>query len=340
MKQRVVFKINVLLALLICSHFYGSMCAQEVEVQGELKVTQMNANENGNNLVIHNSDGTLGTRSVASLPPPPLPIDTLRNLASDLEVAKHLCDCPNLPPFLIDKLLESGYTEEDLLDAGVPYSAINNAQFTCGDTLIDNRDGKMYTTIRIGGQCWMAENLNAGTMLDGSAGQTDNSIIEKYCYDNNNANCDTYGALYQWDEMMQYITTESIQGVCPIGWHLPSDDEYKALEIHLGMSQAQADAFGFRGTDQGSKMAGNEPLWTNGSLDEDSNFDSSGFMALPAGFRIINGAFSGLSGANYIWSSSESNSDAWIRNIISSESIINRFNGDKGLGLSVRCVRD
>ena len=119
--------------------------AQAVEVQGALKVTQMAENAAEDNLVVRNSDGSLGTRSVASLPPPPA-IDSTRNLASDYELAKYLCECTNLPPFLIQSLLESGYTENDLIEAGIPYTSINNASFSCGDTLIDQRNNEPYPT--------------------------------------------------------------------------------------------------------------------------------------------------------------------------------------------------
>jgi uncharacterized protein (TIGR02145 family) len=63
----------------------------------------------------------------------------------------------------------------------------------------------------------MAENLNIGTRIDGANNQANNGTIEKYCYSDNTSNCDTYGGLYQWDEAMQYVTTEGTQGICPSG---------------------------------------------------------------------------------------------------------------------------
>ncbi len=92
----------------------------------------------------------------------------------------------------------------------------------------------------------MGGNLKLGKMINGIDNQTDNATIEKYCYDNNPANCDIYGGPYQWDEMMKYATAESSQGFCPVGWHLPSDDEFKTIEMTLGMTQAEADVFGNR----------------------------------------------------------------------------------------------
>jgi len=319
--------------------------SQEVEVQGQLKVSQMDVNENGEDLVIRNADGILGTRSVALLPPPPPPIDTTRNLASDYELAEHLCNCPNLPPFLIQKLLESGYTEGDLIAAGVNASDVIDAQRF--GYIIDHRNNQTYKTVKIGNQVWMAENLNIGTMINSTTGgtnsdgeQTENSIIEKYCYDNNASNCDTYGGLYQWDEMMQGSTTAGTQGICPTGWHLPTDDEWKTLEMELGMSQSEADGSGNRGTNEGSKMAGNAALWTDGALENDSEFGTRGFTALPAGYRDIDGSFLNQSYYTELWSSSESGSTAWTRYLTYDNTDVSRYYYDKANGFSVRCLRD
>ena len=85
--------------------------------------------------------------------------------------------------------------------------SITPPAFTCGTPLTDTRDGKIYNTVLIGTQCWFVQNLNIGTKFIGSANQTNNGIIEKYCYNNDDANCAIYGGLYQWDEAMQYVTT-------------------------------------------------------------------------------------------------------------------------------------
>ena len=338
MKRRIILKALILLTLIFCNLIIENVRAERIEVHGELKMTQKYMDEN--KLVHHNFSGILGAGSSPSLLLPLSLIDTLRNLASDYKLAKQLCACPVLPSFIIQQLLENGYTEEDLLGAGVSYIDISKAQFTCGDTLVDNRDGKMYSTIRIGGQCWMGENLNIGTMVNGVSEQMDNSIIEKYCYGDNTANCTTYGALYQWNEMMQYSTIESTQGICPSGWHLPSDDEYKTLEVQLGMTQAGADATGSRGSDQGSKLAGNESLWQDGTLDQSAVFGTSGFAALPGGVRTENGQFFTLSAFAIFWSSKETGENSWIRNISSNETKVYRNNEDKSIGHSVRCVQN
>ena len=340
MKKRRILAKGIMLGLLITLTIQ-TVYSQQVEIQGELKVTEMTSDDTEENLVTRNTDGTLGTRSVASLPPPPPPIDTTRNLASDFELAKHLCDCPNLPPFMIKKLLESGYTQEELMASGIPVQSVLDAQR--GGLLLDTRDNQTYKTVTIGTQTWMAENLNFGTMINSTTStdnQTDNDIIEKYCYSNDGANCTTYGGLYQWDEMMQYVTTEGTQGVCPTGWHLPTDTEWKTLEMELGMTQSQADGTGKRGTDQGSQLAGNEPLWTNGNLDQNGAFGSSGFTALPGGDRFTSGSFVNQSIDAYFWSSSESGGNAWFRDLIYYSPKVYRYDFSKSLGFSVRCVQD
>lgn len=95
--------------------------------------------------------------------------------------------------------------------------------------------------VRIGAQVWMGENENVGTRIDLGKQQTDNGIIEKYCYSDGDYNCDTYGGLYQWDEAMQYNPAEdtgkmpgTIQGICPDGWHIPTYKEWRILQEYFG----------------------------------------------------------------------------------------------------------
>ena len=217
------------------------------------------------------------------------------------------------------------------------------APFPCGDALIDARDSKSYTTVQIGTQCWMKENLNIGVMINSTSGgtdndgeQTNNSIIEKYCYSNNTSNCDTYGGLYQWNEMMQYVTTAGTQGICPNGWHIPTDDEWKTMEMHLGMTQAQADDISLRGTDEGEKMKSTSGWYNNGN-----GTNSSGFTALPGGYRHGNGSFHYLGSNGYWWSSTEgSGSNAWNRNLYYDNDRVSRSNYSKAYGFSVRCLKN
>jgi len=210
----------------------------------------------------------------------------------------------------------------------------------CDDSIVDSRDGQFYTIVLIGGQCWMAENLNIGTMLIGTVNQSDNSTIEKYCYNNSTTYCDTYGGLYQWNEMMQYVTTEGTQGICPTGWHLPTDDEYKTLEMQLGMSQAEADDAGYRGTDEGGKLK--ETGTTHWNSPNTGATNSSGFTGLPGGFReIIFIPFVQIGREANFWSSSDiGGPSAWFRSLFFFDSEVYRTNQPKERGYSVRCVRD
>ena len=201
-----------------------------------------------------------------------------------------------------------------------------------------NYGSQTYQTVIIGTQCWMKENLNIGLAIIGSSNQTDNSIIEKYCYDNNTANCDTYGGLYQWDEMMQYVATEGTQGICPAGWHLPTDTEWKTMEMYLGMSQAQADATGWRGTDEGGKLK--ETGTTHWLSPNEGATNTSGFTGLPGGLRNLAGTFVDLTYSGYFRSTSGIGSHAWYRYLKYSNAQVYRDDVIHGYGLSVRCVQD
>ena len=214
--------------------------------------------------------------------------------------------------------------------------------WSCGDALI--YEGQSYATIQIGGQCWMAENLNVGTMINSTINMSNNAIIEKYCYINDPDNCDIYGALYQWDEMMQYVNTESTKGICPTGWHLPSDGEYIILEEFLGMvsgtGSGQSGATGHRGTNEGSKLAGNEPLWYDEALDQNAAFGLSGLDVLPGGIRDFVGQFFFQTTNAYIWTSSYNLSGGIRRSINYNVTTIYRGTYFKETGFSVRCIQN
>ena len=205
--------------------------------------------------------------------------------------------------------------------------------FVCGNDFIDSRDGQTYSSVLIGDQCWMAENLNIGTRIDGIEDQTDNAIFEKYCYDNNEANCDTYGGLYQWNEMMQYVITAGVKGICPTGWHLPTDGEWTALTDVLGGASVAGGKMKATGTiEEGTG------LWyapNNGATNE------SGFTVLPGGERYDDGNFYDKGYYPFFWSSEENNPDlAWSRYLLNSVATVYSMNHDKAYGFSVRCIKD
>ena len=177
--------------------------------------------------------------------------------------------------------------------------------------------------LAVGTQVWAKANLNVGTRIAGATAQTNNATLEKYCYADTESNCTTYGGLYQWDEAMQYVTTNGAQGICPADSHIPTDNDWKILEMQLGMSQAQADTTGWRGTDQGT------PLKPSGS---------SGLNMPLAGNRGTAGSFGGLSSEARLWSSSESSAWSWGRGLNSGYATVYRGTLDKTYGFSVRCL--
>jgi uncharacterized protein (TIGR02145 family) len=211
--------------------------------------------------------------------------------------------------------------------------------FDCGTRYNDPRDGKSYLTVMIGDQCWMAENLNVGTKLEGAKIPGNNDVIEKHCYNDDENNCDLYGALYRWDEMMDYTTVEMATGICPKGWHIPSDFEWKTMEKALGMSQEDADGTGWRGTDEGGKLkAAGTTYW------EDPNTgatNSSLFTAMPSGGLDNEGNYGSLGYfADYWTSTLIIDTQCWYRLLSNDESRIYRVDGNREYGTAVRCVQD
>lgn len=103
----------------------------------------------------------------------------------------------------------------------------------CPDIPTVDYEGKTYNTVIILHQCWLRESLDLGTRHDFGVNSSDNGQIEKYCYHNLDANCDKYGGMYQWDEMMNYTATEGGKGICPVGWHIPSLNDKSILSQSL-----------------------------------------------------------------------------------------------------------
>ncbi len=209
----------------------------------------------------------------------------------------------------------------------------------CGDLTI-SYGGQTYHTVKIGEQCWMKENLNIGTRINGSQGQIDNNQIEKYCYDDTDNNCDTYGALYQWDEMMQYSTSQGTQGICPTGWHIPSDEEWKVLEgtvdSQYGVGDPEWYSTGWRGFDAGKNLK-SQSGWQDGG----NGVDIYGFTAFPGGLRESNGSFLSMY-RNGVWWSSDAFTSTKALQYWLSYMQDGAFNGpdDKARGMSVRCLKD
>jgi uncharacterized protein (TIGR02145 family) len=179
--------------------------------------------------------------------------------------------------------------------------------------------------------------------------QTNNQVIEKYCQYDDPANCTTYGGLYQWAEAVQYQNgasnstspnpafTGNVRGICPTGWHLPSDAEYCTLTTFLDAT-VNCSTNSWSGTDVGDKMKSTSGLWTSSNT---VATNSSGFSALPGGYRDTDGVFYDIGYFTNFWSSSESSStNAFFRFLFYDYSNIGRDYGNKGYGFSARCTQD
>jgi len=200
--------------------------------------------------------------------------------------------------------------------------------------------GKTYKTVKIGKQTWMAENLNYNA--SGSR-----------CYDDLEANCAIYGRLYSWATAMgidaKYNKEKwngsdvKHQGICPGGWHIPSNDEWDELLIYVdndtgGDGHNDDDDGTYYSTTAGkylkSKSGWNDYYKSNGE-------DKFGFSALPGGDGLSDG-FYNVGDGGYWWSSTESYGGgfAWRRRIYIDEKVSSRSDNYKGNLFSVRCVQD
>ncbi len=208
-------------------------------------------------------------------------------------------------------------------------------------TVIDI-DGNIYNTVKIGEQWWMAENLKVTHYRNGDgisnvtggttwAGLTTGAYCE---YNNDINNVATYGRLYNW-----YAVNDA-RNLAPAGWHVASDEEWKQLEMYLGMSQAQADSVEWRGSNEGGKLK--ETGTTHWSSPNTGATNVSGFSALPTGSRYDDGNYGGIGVYAGFWTSTESSSNgAWNRSLYYLYSGVHRFYGhDQRFGFSVRCIKD
>jgi len=205
----------------------------------------------------------------------------------------------------------------------------------CPGTPNISYEGQTYKTVQIGSQCWFKENLNIGSMINGSSNQTNNNEIEKYCYNNEQANCATYGGLYQWDEMMQYTTQQGVQGICPPTgrWHIPTKTEWCILMQFIDPT-VDCSLEGWTGTDVGTKMKSTTG-WNMGI----SGTNVSGFNAFSSGLRY-SGGFSSLGDYTAFWSSKDYEDYAQTQGLEFDFAKVLLWNYTKEQGLSVRCVKN
>jgi uncharacterized protein (TIGR02145 family) len=197
------------------------------------------------------------------------------------------------------------------------------------DINLTDIDGNIYSSIVIGTQVWMGSNLRTTHFNnnDPIPNVTDNQQwaelnTSAFCWYNNdeNANSNTYGALYNW------FTVVDSRNLCPIGWHIPNDSDFTILENYLG-------------NNNGGKLKEIGTLHWNTPNTDATN--ESLFLGMPGGFRDFDGTFYDLGNVNFLWSSTEfSGEAAWNRLISHSSGSIERHYLRKVSGLSVRCVKD
>lgn len=235
--------------------------------------------------------------------------------------------------------LESGLLDSPEEDTGYIFQFAFDIPCPGIPSLI--HEGRIYHTVQIFSQCWLIENLNVGTMINGSVEMTDNGILEKYCYSNDTNKCDQYGGLYQWDEMMSYSMQQGTQGICPAGWHIPADNEWKILEgavdSQYGIGDQVWNLYGLRGYDAGTHLKS-----INGWYGSGNGSDSYGFSGLPGGYRYSDGNFYYKSLHALWWSSTDGNAtSAWNRYLSYNNPVVDRdYGNNKGFGFNVRCIKD
>ena len=214
--------------------------------------------------------------------------------------------------------------------------------------MTDERDGKVYRTVQIGDQIWMAENLNYADSV-----KTPSLLERSWCYDNKTENCDVAGRLYTWAAAIDSvklatdadypqdcgagkhcILPDTVYGVCPPGWHLPSYDEWETLFTAVG------------GQSTAGKVLKSQTGWTN----KGNGTDAFAFSALPAGYRHNNEYYDQEGITTSFWSSTESeDSGGWPKGFRAfAVLLLYNFDGadwplggqEKSFGFSVRCVKD
>jgi len=217
--------------------------------------------------------------------------------------------------------------------ANINFPACSTQTWQCGDALTDTRNNHEYATVMIGNQCWMQQNLNIGTMIYNTAYPTNNGVIEKWCYNVDESNCDLYGGQYYWDEMMGWTNISGTKGICPDGWHIPTNDEWTALTDLVGGYTLAGGNLKSTGT-----IEAGTGLWLAPNT---GATNSVGFTAIPGGQRNVGGSSQFLGAYASFWASTEySASRAWGRRMFNTTQMLDVSNYTKLPGYSVRCVKN
>jgi uncharacterized protein (TIGR02145 family) len=222
----------------------------------------------------------------------------------------------------------------------------NNNGCSGGPSTVTDIDGNVYNVVTIGNQCWMKENLKTTKYRNGDVlftglnmSQWQNTTAGAWAYYNDSAQYNNpYGKLYNW-----YAVADS-RGLCPTGWHVPTDSEWNILVKFLD-PQADTSQFSFDQSQiAGGLMKSVGDLQSGTGLWQSPNTgatNSSGFSGLPGGLRFYVGLYNIVGYDGNWWSASEnSTSGAWYRNLDYTNGNVGRDNASKQVGLSVRCLRD
>jgi len=231
-------------------------------------------------------------------------------------------------------------------------TAITHTTFSCGTSTVTDIDGNVYNTVQIGNQCWMKENLRTTHYSDSTSipEGTTLSSTEPYYYDNSNSEIPLLerGYLYNWSAVMHGTDGSStnpsrVQGVCPTGWHVPSDAEWSQLTQYV--SEQDNCRCSNDQTYIAKALASNTYWNTSTNIcavgNDLSANNATGFSALPAGLINSSGFIYSLDYGTHFWSTTESASDrAWERSLGTAYPYVGRSSNYKRDGYSVRCVRD
>jgi uncharacterized protein (TIGR02145 family) len=194
--------------------------------------------------------------------------------------------------------------------------------------LITDKDGNVYTSVTIGTQIWMAENLKTTKFNNGDLIPTSTSDISaksapeyQWAYKDTLRNADIYGRLYTW-----YAAIDS-RNLCPTGWHVPSLEEWETLKSYLGGDSTSGGKLKQTGT-------------TYWQAPNTGATNSTGFTALPGGYRSQQGVYSNINVSGWWWTTSDDAPLAWGQTIhFDSHSLVN-WGFYKSAGVSIRCLRD
>ena len=221
----------------------------------------------------------------------------------------------------------------------------------CGDPL--EYQGYEYATVQIGSQCWFAENLRVDTYLNGDAisqfdGQGwasaneggvsvygEDGISSCVDYSPTIESCDPSEALVAFGRIYNWHAISDDRGLCPSDWHVPSDEDFMELEVHIGIDPDDVGANGWRGSNEGNYLKA-QTGWHNGG----NGSNDFGFDLVPAGARGTSGQYDNAGRNGYLWTSTSDGSSAYYRRIEAGNASIARGSYVFIEGYPARCIKD